>query len=338
MRRLSGVHPRRLFLGATLLALVVLFSGCADEYPQDFLNYQAGPNAEKADNLWDITILIAGVIFVIVEGLLVYALIRFRHKPGREAAQFHGNTKLEVVLTIVPALILVGLLIPSIATIFDIAKKPAGSLEITVTARQYWWQYEYSDFDFATANELHIPINQPIHLTLKGADVIHSYWIPRLTGTQDVVPNRENALTFSATEPGRYMGQCKEFCGLSHANMRLIVFAHEPADFQTWVAEQQKPAGAVTSDTAAGEKLFLEGACVNCHAIEGTDAAATTAPDLTHFASRETFGGATFKLTPENLAEWLRDPPAMKPGSFMPDYGLTEDEIADLVAYLMSLE
>jgi cytochrome c oxidase subunit 2 len=338
MRRLSGVRPRRLFLGATLLALVVLFSGCADEYPQDFLNYQSGPNAEKADNLWDITFLIAAVIFVIVEGLLVYALIRFRHKPGREAAQFHGNTKLEVVLTIVPALILVGLLIPSIATIFDIAKKPPGSLEITVTARQYWWQYDYNDFDFATANELHIPINQPIHLTLKGADVIHSYWIPRLTGTQDVVPNRDNELTFSATEPGRYMGQCKEFCGLSHANMRLIVFAHEPADFQTWVAEQQKPAGAATSDAAAGEKLFLEGTCVNCHAIEGTDAAATTAPDLTHFASRETFAGATFELTPENLAEWLRDPPAMKPGSFMPDYGLTEDEIADLVTYLMSLE
>ena len=337
MRRPSDLRSRRIFFGATLVALVLLFSGCADNGPQDFLNYQAGPNAEKADNLWDITFLIAAVIFVIVEGLLVYALVKFRHKPGREAAQFHGNTKLEIVLTLVPALILMGLLIPSIVTIFDIAHKPEGSLEITVTGRQYWWQYDYDDFDFATANELHIPIDQPVHLTFKGADVIHSYWIPRLTGTQDIVPGRENELTFSASEPGRYMGQCKEFCGLSHANMRLIVFAHEPADFQTWVSEQQKPA-APSSEVAAGEKLFLEGSCVNCHAIQGTDAAATTAPDLTHFAARTTFAGAMFETNEENLADWLRDPPAMKPGSFMPDYGLSEEEITQLVAYLMSLE
>lgn len=338
MRRLSGARSRRFYLGATLLALIVLFSGCANNGPQDYLNYQAGSNAEKADNLWDITILIAAVIFVIVEGLLVFALIRFRHKPGREAAQFHGNTKLEIILTLVPALILIGLLIPTVTTIFDIARTPAGSLEITVTARQFWWQYDYNDFDFATANELHIPVGQPVHLNLKGADVVHSYWIPRLSGTQDVVPGRNNELTFTALEEGRYMGQCKEFCGLSHANMRLIVFAHDPADFLTWVAEQQKPAGTPTADSAEGQKLFLEGACVNCHAIKGTDAAATTAPDLTHLASRETFAGATFRLNEANLAEWLRDPPAMKPGSLMPDYGLSEDEITKLVAYLMSLE
>lgn len=338
MRRLSGASSRRFYLGATLLALVVLFSGCANNGPQDFLNYQEGTNAQMADDLWDITILIAAVIFVIVEGLLVYALIRFRHKPGREAAQFHGNTKLEIILTLVPAVILIGLLIPSIKTIFDLARTPEGALEITVTARQFWWQYDYDDFGFATANELHIPVGQPVHLTLKGADVIHSYWVPRLSGTQDVIPGRNNELTFTAEEPGRYMGQCKEFCGLSHANMRLIVFAHAPADFQTWVAEQQKPASAPSSDVAGGQKLFLEGVCVNCHAIQGTDAAATTAPDLTHLASRETFAGATFKLSDANLAEWLRNPPAMKPGSLMPDYGLSEDDITSLVAYLMSLE
>ena len=337
MKRPSDLRSRRIILGVALLALLLLFSGCADNGPQDFLNYQEGSNAEKADKLWDVTILIAAVIFVIVEGLLVFALIKFRHKPGREAAQFHGNTKLEIILTLVPALILIGLLIPSVQTIFDIAHKPEGSLEITVTARQFWWQYDYEEFDFATANELHIPTGQPIHLTLKGADVIHSYWIPRLTGTQDVVPGRDNELTFTANKPGKYYGQCKEFCGLSHANMRLLVFAHDPADFQTWVSEQQRPATS-SPDVAAGEKLFLEGTCVNCHAIDGTDAAATTAPDLTHFASRETFAGAMFDVNEANLAEWLRDPPAMKPGSLMPDYGLSEQEIADLVEYLMSLE
>ena len=331
-------RSRRVLLGAALLALVLLFTGCAENGPQDFLNYQAGPNAKKADAIWDVTFLIAAVIFFIVEGLLVFALIRFRHKPGRQAEQFHGNTKLEVVLTLIPALILAGLAVPTLRTIFDIAQTPEGALEVKVTARQFWWQYEYQDFDFETANELHIPINQPVHLTFEGADVIHSYWIPRLTGTQDVVPGRQNELTFSADEPGRYMGQCKEFCGLSHANMRLIVFAHEPADFQTWVSEQQRPAEPAAAELAAGEKLFLEGECVNCHAIQGTDAAANTAPDLTHFASRETFAGAMFDVNEENLAEWLRDPPAMKPGALMPDYGLSEEEISSLVAYLMSLD
>lgn len=336
--RPSDLRLRRALLGAALLALLFLFPACASDAPQDFLNNQAGPNAKKADQLWDVTFLIASVIFVIVEGLLVYALIRFRHKPGREAADFHGNTRLEVVLTLVPAVILAGLAIPTLKTIFDIAREQKGAIEITVTARQFWWQYEYEDFGFATANELHIPTGAPVHLNFRGVDVIHSYWIPRLTGAQDVVPNRDNELTFSADEPGRYMGQCKEFCGLSHANMRLLVFAHEPKDFETWVLQQQSPARPASTDVAAGEKLFLEGECVNCHAIQGTDAAATTAPDLTHFASRETFGGATFELTEENLATWLRDPPAMKPGALMPDYGLSEQQISQLVAYLMSLE
>lgn len=336
--RLSELRSRRVLLGATLLALMFLLGACAPNAPQDFLNHQSGSNAKKADQLWDITFMIAVVIFFIVEGFLVFALVRFRHKPGREAAQFHGNTKLEVVLTIVPALILAGLAIPTLRTIFDIAHVPEGSLEIKVTGRQFWWQYDYEDFDFATANELHIPVGQFVHLTFEGADVIHSYWIPRLTGAQDIVPGRVNELTFRADEPGRYMGQCKEFCGISHANMRLIVYAMEPNDFQTWLSEQQKPAAAAAADVAAGEKLFLEGECVNCHAIQGTDAAATTAPDLTHFASRTTFAGAMFKVNEENVAEWLRDPPAMKPGALMPDYGLTENEINQLVAYLMSLE
>ena len=325
-------------MGASFLALALLLSACSSAGPQDFLNDLAGPNAKKADQLWDITFLIATVIFFIVEGLLVFALIRFRHKPGRQAAQFHGNTKLEVVLTLIPAMILAGLAIPTLKTIFEISAKPKNALEVTVTAKQFWWQYDYEAFDFSTANELHVPTGQPVHLTLKGADVIHSYWIPRLTGAQDVVPGRENELTFSADEPGRYMGQCKEFCGLSHANMRLIVYAHDPADFQTWVAEQQKPAAPAAGDLAAGEKLFLEGECVNCHAIAGTDAASTTGPDLTHFASRETFAGAMFRRTDENVASWLRDPPAMKPGALMPDYGLSESEIDSLVAYLQSLK
>jgi cytochrome c oxidase subunit 2 len=271
--------------------------------------------------------------------------VRFRARPGREAAQFHGNTKVEIALTAIPALILAGLAIPTVSTIFSLAEEPANALQIRVVARQFWWEYEYTDLDVKTANELHIPTGQPVFLTLEGADVNHSFWVPKLTGTQDVLPGRVNHMQFTASRPGTYLGQCKEYCGLSHANMRLRVIAHTPTEFQQWVSEQQEPASSPTEELAAeGERIFLEedlpegGRCTDCHAIAGTDAQGTTGPDLTHFAARETFAGAIFRRTDENLANWLRDPEAVKIGALMPDYGLSENQIRALVAYLQSLE
>jgi cytochrome c oxidase subunit 2 len=298
-----------------------------------------GPVSRRADELWDITFALAAVIFVIVEGLIVFALIKFRHRPGRQAAQFHGNTKLEVVLTLVPALILAGLAIPTVKAIADLSQKPDNALEVKVIGHQFWWEYQYSDLDVITANELHVPINQPVYLTLEGVDVIHSFWIPKLTGKQDVVPGRINHMWFEAEKPATYYGQCTEYCGLSHANMRLRVVAMTPQDFQTWVSEQQQPAVSPSESLAVqGEKVFMEGPCINCHAVEGTDAQARIGPDLTHFASRATFAGAIFDNNAENLTTWLEDPPAVKPGSKMPDYGLSTEDIQALVAYLQSLE
>jgi cytochrome c oxidase subunit 2 len=338
----SRLKKAIVILGLLVLALVA--PGCAGDEPQNVLDPQ-GPVAEEADRLWDITFLIAVVIFVIVEGLLIFAIVRFRARPGREAAQFHGNTKVEVALTAIPALILAGLAVPTVSTIFNLAEEPANALQIRVVARQFWWEYEYTDLDVKTANELHIPTGQPVFLTLEGADVNHSFWVPRLTGTQDVLPGRVNHMQFTASRPGTYLGQCKEFCGLSHANMRLRVIAHTPTEFQQWVSEQQEPASSPTEELAAdGERIFLEedlpagGRCTDCHAIAGTDAQGTTGPDLTHFAARETFAGAIFRRTDENLANWLRDPEAVKIGALMPDYGLSEDQIRALVAYLQSLE
>jgi cytochrome c oxidase subunit II len=338
----SRLKQAIVILSLLLLALVV--PACAGDEPQNVLDPQ-GPVAEEADRLWDITFLIAVVIFVIVEGLLIFAIVRFRARPGREAAQFHGNTKVEVALTAIPALILAGLAVPTVSTIFNLAEEPANALQIRVVARQFWWEYEYTDLDVKTANELHIPTGQPVFLTLEGADVNHSFWVPRLTGTQDVLPGRVNHMQFTASRPGTYLGQCKEFCGLSHANMRLRVIAHTPTEFQQWVSEQQEPASSPTEELAAeGERIFLEedlpagGRCTDCHAIAGTDAQGTTGPDLTHFAARETFAGAIFRRTDENLANWLRDPEAVKIGALMPDYGLSEDQIRALVAYLQSLE
>lgn len=330
-------HPRRTLFFWLVGLCVAFLAACAPDAPQDFLNHPEGPVARSQDYLWDLTFGVAVAIFVLVEGILVYTVIRYRARPGRQASQFHGNTKLEVVLTLIPALILAGLAIPTMRTIFDLAREPDGALQVTVTARQFWWEYDYVDEGFITANELHIPTGQPVRLRLEGEDVIHSFWVPRLAGKQDVVPGRINTLTIEADRPGRYMGQCMEFCGLSHANMRLEVVAHEPEDFQTWVADQQRDA-AEDVLAAEGARIFLEGECVQCHAIQGTDALGRSGPDLTHFASRRTFAGALFPTNEENLRRWLDDPPGVKPGALMPDYGLSQSEIDALVAFLMSLE
>jgi cytochrome c oxidase subunit II len=353
---------RRLVVGAAVLLFLAL-GGCARVAPQDTLQPE-GEVAEKADQLWDITFLIAVVVFVIVEGLLVFALIRFRQRPGVEARQFHGNTKVEVILTAVPALILLGLAVPTVSTIMQQAEKPEGALEVTLVAHQFWWEYQYPELGIVSANELHIPTGRDVYISLEGAttdpvtgdnEVIHSYWVPRLAGTQDIIPGRTNTMRLNADEPGNYKGQCKEFCGLGHAYMRLEVIAETPEDFTEWVSEQQSTPEPPAAGTAGdGAKLFAEGAeggsfangpaCASCHAVDanlnedGTVPQPATGPNLAHFASRKTFAGAIFQNTEENLRAWLADPPGVKPGARMPDLGLTDDQINDLIAYLNTLK
>ena len=335
--------PRRTLLALALFALLAV--ACEPGAPQDFLNYPEGVQAERADRLWDITFAIAVVIFFIVEGLLVFTLLKFRQRPGREAAQFHGNTKLEIILTVIPSLILAGLAVPTVQTIFTNVELPEDPINVTVVARQFWWEYQYEDYDIVTANELYMPVDRPVVLTLEGAedDVIHSFWIPRLGGTQDVVPGRSNTLIYTAQQEGEYLGQCKEFCGLSHANMRIKAFATSQADFDQWIADQQADAASPTDSLAAeGQELFMGQACIGCHAIGGTDAAGRTGPDLTHLASRTTFAGAMFRTNQENLERWVADAPSMKPGVRMPsgveELGLTQEQVRAIVAYLLTLE
>ena len=341
--RAPRTAKRRLL--ATLGAFALLLSACADDAPQDALKDLAGSAAKEADGLWDITFAIAVVIFFLVEGVLVYTLLKFRQKPGREASQFHGNTKLEVTLTVIPSLILAGLAVPTVGMIFDQAERPANALNISVTAKQFWWEYEYPDLGLITANEMHVPVGQPVYLTLKGVedDVIHSFWVPKLVGAQDAVPGRENTLIFTAEEAGTYLGQCKEFCGLSHANMRLKVIADPSAEFDAWVADQTAPA---VGSASAGQELFTQNACSGCHAIEGVNSENNSGPrlgpNLTHLASRSTFAGAIFDLNEANLLKWVADAPSMKPGVRMPsgtkELGLSQEQVADIVAYLLTLE
>jgi cytochrome c oxidase subunit II len=337
------MRPRTSWIRALLVGVALLGAACARNAPLDTLR-PAGPIAREIDGLWWVVFYMAAVVFVLVEGAFVFAMFRFRHRKGdtTEPKQTHGNTRLEIGWTIVPALVLATLALPTITTIFAIAREKPNSLHVTVTAQQWWWRYDYPDQKVTTANELHIPAGRPIRLTLKSADIIHSYWVPRLAGKQDVVPGRTNHLTIQADHPGTYAGTCVEYCGLSHANMRLKVIAQTPADFARWARNQRRDLMTPRSALAKkGETTFLAQQCVGCHTIRGTKAEGTVGPDLTHFATRTSFAGAIFERNRHNLRLWLSDAPAQKPGSKMPagisQMGLSNDDITALIAFLQGL-
>ncbi|MDH3540127.1 MAG: cytochrome c oxidase subunit II [Acidimicrobiia bacterium] len=345
---------RRLLLGVGFTMLVLVLSACGTGGAQDGLS-PASEKARNIDGLFTLTLIIAAVVFVLVQGAIIYTAIKFRRKKGeapKPVKQIHGNTKLEIAWTIAPALILAGLAVPTVQTIFENAADPVNAVEITVTGHQWWWEYDYSDLGVITANEMHIPVGQDIALTLTAdaGDVIHSFWVPRLSGKRDLVPGHENTLTISADEPGLYLGQCAEFCGLSHANMRLRVYAHEPADFEAWV-QSQLAAAVIPADTdeslrAEGWELFISKGCSACHGINGTEAVGgglNPGPNLTHFAQRDTFAGALYDSTTENLSAWLANPSELKSmrpdlNRGMPNLGLSDDEISALVAFLQGLD
>lgn len=339
-----GPHIVRRVIGTLWLLPLLFLTGCAKNAPQDFMTDLSGPNAKQAWELSAPVFWIAGVIFFIVEIALLVAVFKFRARSDREVpVQVHGNKVLEITWTAIPALILAGVAVPTWFGIFKVAAEPKNAIDVTVTARQWWWEYEYTDLGVITANELNIPVNRPVRLTLKSIDVIHSFWVPKLAGKIDVIPGRVNTLTLEADEPGTFLGECAEFCAISHANMRMRVIATTPATFDDWVDRQKQNALTPGAGLAQrGAQIFQQKACVGCHAIRGTKAASRVGPDLTHVAGRTTFAGATFDFNEENLLEWVSDAPAMKPGAKMPsglrELKLTRDEIRALVAYLLSLE
>jgi cytochrome c oxidase subunit 2 len=359
--------------------LGVLLAGCAtanlpgasESLPQSALD-PAGPVARQQDSLWTTVLPIAVAVFVLVQGLILFAAFRWRDRGGDDIPkQVAGNTRLELLWTAIPALILVAIAVPTVQTIFDLAEEPGEeALNVRVIAKQYWWGFEYLGEEgqgVVTANELHIPTDRPVFLQMQslsatqpdpGIDadpfigqpvsdgVIHSFWVPRLAGKQDVVPGHTRQLTIQADEPGTYPGQCAEFCGLSHARMRFEVIAHTPDEFQAWLDGQAEPAEPAEGELVEmGQELFATQQCINCHAIEGYEAAAGQAadvrigPDLTHFASRSKYAGGVFDVDDEEgLKAWLRNPQAVKAGAQMPNLGLSEEQVDALTAYLYSLE
>jgi cytochrome c oxidase subunit 2 len=340
-----------------VLAVLVL-AGCAGEnLPQDTLAPE-GPVAIKQDQLWNLVFWVAVGVFIIVEGMLLAVLVKFRAKDTdvEPPKQTHGNTKLEVLWTIIPATILAVIAVPTVSLIFDLSSAPEDPVEVRVIGKQYWWEFEYTGPEgqgVVTANELAVPVGRDIHLTMESTGqsdsdplgVIHSFWVPKLAGKQDVVPGHTRTLTIRAENPGvSYSGQCAEFCGLSHANMRFAVLAMEPADFEAYIERHATPVEPPTSgDAAAGAELFTQRQCIGCHAISGYDGAeARVGPNLTYFAERAKFAGYMLDNDinegAENVSAWLADPQKVKPGSQMPNLGLSEEDISNLVAYLRTLK
>ena len=338
--KVRATRRSRGLLTAVVAGVGLLLSGCASKAPQDTLRPE-GPFSDKIHSLFQPVFWIAVAVFVVVEGLIVFAVFRFRERsPDDAPRQIHGNTRLEITLTALPLMLLLGISVPTVGTLLSLAEKPPGNpLTVDVIGHRWWWEYKYHGSGVVTATELHIPVNRPVYLRLTSVDVIHAYWIPKLNGKRDVIPGRLQTMKVQAVEPGVYLGQCTEFCGASHANMRNRAIAQTEADFQQWLRDQQEKAAIPAKGGAAEEGLglFDSKGCAGCHTVAGVSQG-RVGPNLTHVYSRTTFAGGIFHMSPNNLAIWLRNPPEEKPGSKMPNLKLKEDEIAKLVAYLETLK
>lgn len=296
---------------------------------------------------------IAGVVFLIVESLLLISILKFRRR-GNEAVgknnlpvQNEGNKIFETAWTIAPAIVLAIVFYVSVVAYQSVRNVPnpsndapvdAQPINIRVLGYQWWWKFEYPDLKIKTANEYHVPVNSVITLSVEAGDVIHSYWVPQLGRKIDAIPGHINHTWFKAIETGIFTGECAELCGEEHAEMRFQVVVDTPEEFQNWVKQQQSLPPKMTGLAAKGEQIFMQGSCKTCHTIDGTNARGQFGPDLTHVASRQIIAGGIMEFNVENMTKWLENPPAVKPGTKMPNLGLTKEQISALVAFISSLK
>ncbi len=383
---------------AAAAALLLPLAGCTDYYPNSTLT----PHSEfgrAIDHLWRIELNLGTVVFIVVEALLLYTLIRFRERPGQPSPEpVHGNTTLEILWTGIPIIVLFFIAVPTIRTIFETQRKaPANALEVDVYGHQWWWEFQYPQYHVTTANELYLPLGRPVNFVLRSKDVLHSFWIPELGGKRDLITNHTNYLWFtpdSGMAPNAWNGECAEYCGTSHGVMHFRVFTVAPSDFEQWAAHQAHPshpdsttalatdtggyrfpaaklpeyvipatpapanlsfASGVAGDAARGRKLYSSSACIGCHMVRGNPmSVGIIGPDLTHIASRYTIGAGRYPNDTTHLRLWIKNARLMKPGVIMPTLGanqvdpithsrvpaaagLTDQQIADIVAYLQQL-
>ena len=356
-----------------LLSLSILLLACAPDAKQSTFG-TSGPVAERQLLLFNVLLWVMVAVFILVEGVLIYAIIKFRRRPGQDELppQTHGHTALEITWTVIPTILILGLGIWSVITIFELDQPPRGAdtLEVTAVGHQWWWEFEYPDADgngkyITTANELRVPVDKAIRVNLRSDDVIHSFWVPKLAGKVDVVPTRNNYMWFQADETGTFYGQCAEFCGTAHAQMKFLVQVLPQEDYLAW-AESFGQTPELSAQATAGQQVFNGvGGCVVCHTANGSDNPDVVAgritgfmttetgiapgPNLTDLATRERFGAGIADLNRENLRQWLRNPEDVKPGNYMASRAniyqtadgranLSEAQISDLMEYLLSLK
>lgn len=347
--------------GARLLQIIVvpLLTACEGEQYTQTTFRPVTEFGEALNRVFANTFAWTMGILALVVALVVYVVIRFRERPGQPPpAQIHGSTKLELLWTTIPAIIVLFIAIPTVRTLFTMQEPPEqGALEVEVIGHQWWWEFRYPEQGVVTANQLVLPVGREIHLRMHSADVVHSFWIPRLGGKRDVNPQpalpegqqpRPNHLVFTVREPGTYSGQCAEYCGASHAIMKMTAVAVPEAEFEPWVESMLgEPAAAPSPpspDTATGaaangagvgvagqaadaaqaalvaegERIFTSRTCIACHAIANTAAQGALGPNLTLFGTRPTIGAGALPSNQENLERWITNPRAVKPGALMP--------------------
>ncbi|HZT92177.1 MAG TPA: cytochrome c oxidase subunit II [Gaiellaceae bacterium] len=327
-------HRGRLALPAGLLALVL--TGCDEQ--QDAL----APRSHAAKDIASLFWWMMGVAWfglAIVVALMVVAWRKAHRRPGHEPKEGEAFA-FKVVIgagIVFPIALIATLFVIGDIFVIGTTQAPArGATQLTVDVigHQWWWEVRYPGTSAVTANEIHIPVRTPVRVQVSTADVIHSFWVPRLNRTIDTIPGKTNAIELYADAVGRYRGQCDEFCGLQHAHMSFYVFADPPAVFQRWLRDQEKPAAATRS---AGATLFAQASCANCHAIRGTSASGYVGPDLTHVASRTTLASLTIPNDRNDLVRWITHAQEVKPGNQMPDIRLTNAQVQTLATYLESL-
>ena len=331
---------RRFLVAATLVIGLAVLQGCGGEYPQSAL-HPTSDFAHRLDGLFMQVVWWALGVWVVVWAALFYTTFRYRERPGAGRPQeIHGHVLLEIGWTLAPALILVAIAIPTIRTIFVVDRPPTDpdALTLEVIGRQWWWEFRYPELGIVTGNEAHIPVGRTIDVRLRSADVVHSFWVPRLGGKRDLVPGQENQIWFTADSVGVFWGQCAEYCGTAHALMGFRIIVDDAPTFERWAAEQRADAAIpAAAEARAGQAVFMSNACVSCHTISGTAAQGRFGPDLTHFGSRLTIGAGILDNTPENLARWIGSTQHVKPGNLMPEVRLTDQQVRQLAAYLSNL-
>lgn len=318
----------------------MLLGGCGS--PQSMFR-AASKQSHDIDLLWWWMLAAAAIVFFGALALLGIAWIR-RDTPGLPFFGERESVAEFMVLTFgiaIPVVALVALF--GVSDIYLIGEssppdRKSTAMTIDVIAHQWWWEVKYPGTDVVTANEIHLPVNTRVNVVVTTADVIHSLWVPALARKVDTIPGQRNRILFDVGRVGTYRGQCSQYCGFEHADMALRVFAQRPAAYRAWLSGQKRPApAAATSLETAGEQVFMHSQCESCHTIAGTPAHGAIGPNLTHIGSRTSIASDTLVNTPKNLAAWIRDPQAIKPGVVMPDLGLSNQKVREVTAYLESL-